>query len=245
MSNFNIIKLDATTSSNDWLKDRVLSDDCVDGDVIWVKNQTQGRGQRNKVWETDPGKNLTFSLFKHFSNFTVQNSFLINCAVTLSIVEAINELIAIDLKLKWPNDILSGKNKIGGVLIENMVKGNRIGNSVIGIGINVNQTHFEGLPHASSLLLKTGEKIEISDLLEGILKFLQTYLDKLSCNEGAWLLEKYELSLFLKGKVSSFVDDVEQFEGVIMGVTENGLLRVQKPSGEIFNYSHGAIEMVY
>ena len=101
MFNFNIIKLDATTSSNDWLKDRFLSGDCVDGDVIWVKNQTQGRGQRNKVWETNPGKNLTFSLFKQFSNLTVKNSFLINCAVSMSIVEAINDLIGIDLKLKW------------------------------------------------------------------------------------------------------------------------------------------------
>ncbi len=245
MFNFNIIKLDATTSSNDWLKDRFLSGDCVDGDVIWVKNQTQGRGQRNKVWETNPGKNLTFSLFKQFSNLTVKNSFLINCAVSLSIVEAINDLIGIDLKLKWPNDILSGRNKIGGVLIENMVKGAHIVNSIIGIGINVNQKHFEGLPFASSLLLKTGEKIEIRDLLEGILKSLPVYFEKLLCNEGAWLLKKYELTLFLKGKTSLFVDDSESFEGIILGVTENGLLRVQKPSGEIFEYSHGAIQMVY
>ena len=86
MSYFNIIKLDATASSNDWLKEKLLSGSCVDGQVVWVKNQTKGRGQRSKTWVTDPGKNLTFSLLKQFPSLSVQHSFLINCAVTLSIV---------------------------------------------------------------------------------------------------------------------------------------------------------------
>ena len=66
MTNFNMIKLDATASSNDWLKNRFLSGDCSDGDVVWVKNQTHGRGQMNKIWQSEPQKNLTFSLFKVF-----------------------------------------------------------------------------------------------------------------------------------------------------------------------------------
>ena len=122
MSNFNIIKLNATASSNDWLKDRFLTGDCFDGDVVWVRNQTQGKGQRNKHWQTEPMKNLTFSLFKLFPRLRVKNAFAINCAVTLAVIEALGELANIDLMLKWPNDILSGKNKIGGILIENMIK---------------------------------------------------------------------------------------------------------------------------
>ena len=245
MSYFNIIKLDATASSNDWLKEKLLSGSCVDGQVVWVKNQTKGRGQRSKTWVTDPGKNLTFSLLKQFPSLSVHHSFLINCAVTLSIVAAVKERIDIDLKLKWPNDILSGKNKIGGVLIENMVKGDRIGSSIIGIGINVNQDHFEGLSHASSLILKTGLSFELGDLLNGILKKLQIYMDQLVEKKGDGLLEQYENYLFEKGKLSSFQDATGKFQGTIIGVTKNGMLKIQKSTGEVSSYSHGAIQMIF
>ena len=91
MTNFNMIKLDATASSNDWLKSRFLSGDCSDGDVVWVKNQTHGRGQMNKLWQSEPHKNLTFSLFKVFPKLTVKNAFVINCAVTLGVVKALGK----------------------------------------------------------------------------------------------------------------------------------------------------------
>jgi len=245
MSYFSIIKLDATASSNDWLKEKLLSGSCVDGQVVWVKNQTKGRGQRSKTWVTDSGKNLTFSLLKQFPSLAVQHSFLINCAVTLSIVAAVKERTDIDLKLKWPNDILSGKKKIGGVLIENMIKGDCIKSSIIGIGINVNQAHFEGLSHASSLMLKTGLSFELGDLLNGILKYLQIYLDQLLKKKGEGLLEQYENYLFEKGKLSSFQDASGKFQGTIIGVTKNGMLKIQKSMGEVSSYSHGAIQMIF
>ena len=245
MCNFNLIKLDATTSSNGWLRDRFLSGDCIDGDVVWVRNQTQGRGQRNKLWQTEPMKNLTFSLFKLFSQLKVKNSFLINCAVTLSVVEALNQFTDIDLKIKWPNDILSGKNKIGGVLIENMIKGNCINASIIGIGVNINQGRFEGLPNASSLFMKTGCKKEIGDVLKKVLKFLEVYFNRLSNYDTRGLKAQYEALLFQKGKSSTFRDNKEIFQGIIKGVTNSGLLRIQKNSGKVFNYPHGTIEMIF
>ena len=245
MSYFNIIKLDATPSSNDWLKDRFVSGDCSDGDVVWVRNQTQGRGQRDKLWQTEPMKNLTFSLFKFFPKLTVQNAFAINCAITLGVLKALHEFADLDLSLKWPNDILSGKSKIGGVLIENMIKGNRINASIIGIGININQEHFEGLPHASSLFQKTGSKLEIGEILNSILVFLEVYLDRLTTDSSAALRSEYEALLFQKGKLSTFKNHKGKFQGVIQGVTDSGLLRIQKTSGEVFNYAHGAIEMIF
>ena len=245
MSNFNMIKLDATASSNDWLKGRFLSGDCLDGDLVWVRNQTQGRGQRNKLWQSEPMKNLTFSLFKLFPKLTVKYAFAINCAVTLAVVEALSEFVEIGLMLKWPNDILSGKNKIGGVLIENMIKGDRIMGSIIGIGINVNQEYFEELPHASSLLLKTGVKVEVDNVLKRVLKFLEQYLIGLSNEDSAGLKTQYEALLFRKGKPSTFIAHEKKFQGVIKGVTESGLLKIQKSSGEVFNYSHGTVELMY
>lgn len=245
MSYFNLIKLDATASSNDWLKDKFLSGDCFDGDVVWVADQTKGRGQRDRTWQSEPLKNLTFSLFKYFTNLSVKRSFLINCAVTLAVINALNEITDIDLALKWPNDILSGNNKIGGVLIENMIKGKLIASSIIGIGININQTNFKDLPGVSSLFLKTGTEFDVGSILNKILKFLQTYLEKVTYNDKSGLLMQYEKMLFQKRKVSFFIDQKGEFEGTILGVTENGLLIVQKNSGEILTYQHGAIKMIF
>ena len=245
MSYFNIIKLDATASSNDWLKDKFLSGDCYDGDVIWVADQTKGRGQRDRTWQSEPLKNLTFSLFKYFPNISVKKSFLINCAITLAVIHALEEIANIDLAIKWPNDILSDNNKIGGVLIENMIKGNQIAGSIIGVGINVNQTNFKGLPGASSILLKTGTKFDLGLVLDRILKFSHNYLEKLSNNDKSGLLSQYEKMLFQKGRVLFFRDQKGAFEGKVLGVTGNGLLEVQKTSGEILSYPHGAIEMIF
>ncbi|MAV79809.1 MAG: biotin--[acetyl-CoA-carboxylase] ligase [Flavobacteriaceae bacterium TMED171] len=245
MTNFNIIKLDATTSSNDWLKDKFMLGDCFDGDVVWVADQTQGRGQRDRIWQSEPLKNLTFSLFKYFSNLSVKRSFLINCAVTLAVIEALKEIADIDIVLKWPNDILSDNNKIGGVLIENMIKGKKIESSIIGIGINVNQCNFKNLPDASSLFLKTGIEFDLGNVFERILKFLQIYLEKLSGKDKSELLNQYEKLLFQKGRISFFKDQKGEFEGTVLGVTENGLLSVQKTSDEILNYPHGAIEIIF
>ena len=245
MSNFNIIKLNATASSNDWLKEKFLTGNCFDGDVVWVSDQTKGRGQRDRTWQSEPIKNLTFSLFKYFPNLSVKKSFLINCAVTLAVIDALNEIVDIDFVLKWPNDILSGNNKIGGVLIENMIKGKHITGSIIGIGINVNQTNFKDLPSASSLFLRTGSEFDVGPVLDKLLKFLKTYLEKLSDDDKSGLLNQYETMLFQKGKVSFFRDQKGEFKGSVLGVTENGLLRVQKIQNEIISYPHGAIKMIF
>ena len=245
MTNFNIIKLDATSSSNDWLKKGFLNGDCFDGDVVWVRNQTKGRGQRNNHWQTEPAKNLTFSLLKLFPKLNVKNAFLINFAVALAVLEALRELVDIELMLKWPNDILSGKNKIGGILIENLVKGNSITVSIIGIGINVNQEYFEGLPLASSLFLKTSSQIEVGDVLKNVLKFLSRYINRLSDASAPNLKKKYESYLFKKGLKSSFKNQKEIFQGVITGVTEDGMLNIQKNSGETCSFPYGSIEMIF
>ena len=245
MSYFNIIKLDATASSNDWLKNKYLKGDCSDGDVVWVRNQTRGKGQRDKRWHTEPMKNLTFSLFKLFPELTVEKAFIINYVVTLGVTKALLEIANIDFMLKWPNDILSGNNKIGGVLIENIIKGNRINGSIIGIGININQASFDGLPKASSIFLKTGVELKIGDVLNRILRFLEVYINRLSTDSSAALKSEYESMLFQKGKTSTFIDQKEKFQGVIKGITDEGLLSIQKPSGQVLNYPHGGVEIIF
>ena len=245
MSYFNIIKLDATPSSNDWLKAQMMGGKCKDRDVVWVKNQTHGRGQINKKWVSEEGKSLTFSIFKLFPELTAQNFFLINCAVSFAIVSALKDLAELDLKVKWPNDILSGRKKIAGILIENMLQGSRINSSVIGVGINVNQNYLHGLPHASSLSIELEKEIDIAKLLDVILKYLQTGLDRLSDHDAFDLIRDYENLLFRKEILSKFKDKSGKFRGIIKGVTPRGLLKVASPSGKLTHYATGNIEMIY
>ena len=130
MTKFNLIKLNAIGSTNDWLKNKLKSGNCHDGDVVWTMNQTKGRGQHSNVWSSDSQKNITFSVFKRFSGLNSYDSFLINCAVTLAIIETLEKFKIPNLKIKWPNDILSANNKIGGVLIENIIKGKNFQNYI-------------------------------------------------------------------------------------------------------------------
>ena len=92
MINFKIIKLDATDSTNDWLKEKFLLGNCIEGDLVWVNDQTKGRGQRENQWISAPGKNLTFSLFNVFDKLTTRDQFLINCSVTLAIIMALKDM---------------------------------------------------------------------------------------------------------------------------------------------------------
>ena len=105
MSNFNIIKLDAITSTNDWLKKKYHENECLDGDLIWANEQTMGRGQKNNAWLSEPGKNLTFSFFKIFKSLKVNDQFMINCSVSTAIISALKKIQIPNLSLKWPNDI--------------------------------------------------------------------------------------------------------------------------------------------
>ena len=184
MNLFNIIKLDATTSTNDILKKRHYEGGCKDCDVVWTEYQIKGRGQREKQWVSEPNKNLTFSIYKVFEQLLATDAFLISQAVTLGIFEFLQQMNCPKLKIKWPNDMLSEDAKIGGVLIENILSGNRIRASVVGIGINVNQTEFNGLPFASSLQLKMGTSFNLTNLLNNLLDALNPTISKMYSGES-------------------------------------------------------------
>ena len=245
MTKFNLIKLDAIGSTNDWLKNKFQSGNCHDGDVVWTMSQTKGRGQHSNVWSSDSQKNITFSLFKRFSGLNSDDSFLINCAVTLAIIETLEKFKIPNLKIKWPNDILSANNKIGGVLIENFIKGKKLNASITGIGINVNQKSFINLPSASSMFLMTNRKYDINKVFEELLNTLDLFFDLLKKPDKAQLLSSFEKSIYKKGEWCQFKTDSSEFFGRITGVSDHGLLTIEKKSKKVTQYSNGGVKMIY
>ena len=109
-----IIKLNATDSTNLFLRSLSLDTTLTDFTVVVAKHQTNGRGQMGTVWNTQDAKNLTFSVFKRFDSFNLNLQFAISMIVSLSVVSALNKLNIPKVRIKWPNDILSANNKICG-----------------------------------------------------------------------------------------------------------------------------------
>ncbi len=152
----NIIKLDAIDSTNSYLKKIILNKDVSDSTIVTAKFQTKGKGQLGTNWQSEDSKNLIFSIYKKDLGIKVKDQFIISIIVSLALIKTLKKNNLPNLRIKWPNDIMSNNKKICGILIENIVKEKHVKHTIIGIGLNVNQTIFDNLPNASSIKNLTG-----------------------------------------------------------------------------------------
>ena len=241
-----IIKLNATDSTNLYLKELMNIKSLEDYTVVVAEKQTLGRGQMGTRWESKPYKNLTFSILRKIDSEKVTNPFILNICVSLAVYTLLNKLQLPDLKVKWPNDILSGNFKICGILIENIISGNRMVASVIGIGINVNQITFNNLPKVSSLKLLTGKTFNLDQLLEEFQSVLKHTFLELDEKGAVEMQKKYENVLFRKDKPSTFKDnDGNLFMGFIQGVSNEGRLVVTIEDDIKKEFDLKAISLLY
>ena len=211
----------------------------INGEVIITDEQTEGRGQRGNVWESQKGKNLTFSFGVFDLELPVLEQFRLHFIVSLALVKTINDNTLVTAKIKWPNDIYIGDKKIGGILIENTIRKNEIYSSVIGIGFNVNQTEFK-TSTATSLALETNQENSQEEFLVSFLENFEHFLfrkeDKKSL-ENLYLANMYKLN-----ELSFFEDEGGVFEGEIMGIDTFGLLEIKKNTGLV---TYGFKEVKY
>jgi BirA family biotin operon repressor/biotin-[acetyl-CoA-carboxylase] ligase len=241
-----IIKLNAIDSTNSYL--RTLSNEEVleDYTVVMAKHQTNGRGQMGTVWNSEKAKNLTVSVFKDVSKLYIEHPFYISMAVSLSLIKTLQSFSIPKLSVKWPNDILSENKKICGILIENVIKQNSFKASVIGIGLNVNQTNFKGLPKASSLKLLKGNTLNLDEVLQTIIKYLKYYFMLLRKEEYDFLKQEYESYLFRKNKPSTFKDvEGNAFTGYIKNISISGNLQVLLEDDIIKEFDLKDITLLY
>jgi len=195
--------------------------------VVSAENQTNGKGQLGSEWSSSVGENLTFSVFVDTSFLQSHNQFYLNCAVSISVFNVLKKMLVPRLCVKWPNDILSHHKKICGILIENIVKSNGDYHSIIGIGLNVNQSVFNTQFKASSLKNIIGKYFDLDELLILIIVELQSQIKKLKDGKFDELHEAYEKYLFRKNKPSTFMNaEGELFSGFIKNVTSSGKLQV-------------------
>ncbi|TDQ30773.1 biotin--[acetyl-CoA-carboxylase] ligase [Zeaxanthinibacter enoshimensis] len=241
-----LIKLDATDSTNTYLKEILAQGSPRDLTVVQADRQLMGRGQMGTSWVSEPYKNLTISVLKRFEDLGAAQQFRVNIGTSLAVYRTLKNFLIPDLSIKWPNDILSGNRKICGILIENMVSGGRISASVIGMGLNVNQIDFDGLPQVTSLKLETGQEHELDEVLHTLMAELKTSFVDLLSQEESRLFSDYESLLFRKDKPSTFEDEEgKMFMGFIRGVTRDGQLRVELEDRVEKHYGLKEIKLLY
>ncbi len=241
-----LIKLDAIDSTNSYLKSILQHSNAPDFTVVVAKKQIQGRGQMGTTWVSEEGKNLTFSVLKKILNFNIQDQFLLNICVSLAIYDTLNVMQIPDLKVKWPNDILSGTNKICGVLIENVLSGKKIQSSIIGIGLNINQLSFNNLPNVSSLKLILGKQFDLDEVLLTLIDNLKNTFLKLSEKKVEELKDLYLKTLFRKDKPSTFKSENEEmFTGIIRGISKEGKLLVEIEDEILKEFGLKEVKLLY
>ena len=237
-----IIKLNAIDSTNRYLADYVSNIPLKDYAVVMAQYQSAGQGQRGSNWQSEKGKNLIISILKKNIKTKVQDQFEINMRISMAVLITLNTFGIPNLSVKWPNDILSDNKKISGVLIQLLTKKQKINQAIIGIGINVNQTHFNNLPQATSMKSILGTAFDIEVLATELMAQLKHYFEVPNTDK---LMSEYESVLFKKNKPSTFVNiQGVSFVGTIQGVSKRGMLRV-KSEKVIEEFDLKSIQMIY
>lgn len=242
----NLLTLKEVDSTNNFLKNLLSNSKPVpEGTVIMAESQYAGRGQQQNQWHSEPGKNLTFSLLLKPTFLNAQNQFDLTRAISMGVYDALEPLLGEQLKIKWPNDIYYGDKKLGGMLIENLIQGSQIKNSVIGIGINVNQENFPAdAVNATSVKQILHADYSLKVLLSEICRHIEAYYLNLKAEKIEFVRKTYLSRLYWLNELKRFKTNGEIFEGTIIAVKENGLLTIKSNNGTEAEFSLKEIEFL-
>jgi len=240
------IKVLATDSTNLFLRELFRENPDEQNCYVVTEEQIKGKGQMGAGWNSKKGKNLTFSLLLNDLNLRIDEQFKLSALTAVSIIEVLQKHQIPNLNIKWPNDILAEQKKICGILIENILMNGRVGSTIIGIGLNVNQQIFENLPQASSLKLLTGIHFD----LEHLLKQLTSTIEKNIYDKKDWkldaILNEYYSHLFRLNKASTFeFQNGKRKTGIIQKVSKQGKLVILFEDQIVKEFDIKEIKLLY
>ena len=216
------LHIDQTPSTNTWLMTHCREEDYPNLFTVYTFRQTAGRGQAGNAWESEPGKNLSFSTLVHIH--TIEEASRLNMLVPLAVVRVLLKVkgqrstaqqivrsavqerkVKEEFTIKWPNDIYWGDKKVAGLLNENVIIGNRIAYAVAGIGVNVNQEVFRSdAPNPVSLKQITGQTYELEPMIDAIMAEMEQLLPLLQDYEA--LKREYMAHLYRKTGFHLYVE---------------------------------------
>lgn len=228
-----IVCLDEIDSTNRWMKEH------GSGDMVVVADyQTAGRGCGTNRWESQRGRNLLFSLLLHPKDIDVRHQFRISEVVSVALCDTLEEY-ATGFSIKWPNDIYWHDSKICGMLTENRVVGQSLTESIVGIGLNVNQQEFlSDAPNPVSLCQIVGHGVDRTTLL-------QSFLHRL---ESLWSVEgvgdTYRRRLYRRGMECIYEDVEGRFPATLTQVEPDGRLVLTMSDGKERRYAFKEVSFI-
>lgn len=242
-----IQQVEETDSTNNLLSRQCQTEKVPEFTTIWAENQTYGKGQRGNTWESESGKNLTFSTMLYPTHINARNQFILSMMVSLAIHDVLSSYTE-GISIKWPNDIYWKDKKICGILIENELQGCEIAQCIIGIGLNVNQIKFRSLaPNPISLRQITAQEHDRERLLQQILNTIYLYYEEIKRNqEKAFdqFHQRYMSYLYRREKTTFFHDASGIFRARIVATEIDGHLLLEDEVGTIRRYAFKEVQYI-
>lgn len=240
-------RLDIVSSTNDYLSDLCKQGKANEFYTVLAEEQTSGKGQRGNVWESEPGKNLTFSIVLYPTTLEANKQFNLSMLVAISIVDALTAYTE-GFSIKWPNDIYWKDRKICGILIENELEGKYLSQSIVGIGLNINQDHFHSsAPNPVSLYQIVGKEIDREEIFGKIIHAILSGYKALESNQhdlSEALHHLYREYLYRKNGLHLYRDKDGDFLAEIHNVGTDGCLYLKDEKDMIRKYAFKEIAYV-
>lgn len=240
-----IIHIKETESTNSYLKELLSVEKLAEGTIVSTEHQIAGRGQRGNSWESEQGKNLTFSMVLYPLAIAVNEQFILSQVVSLGIKKALDKYTE-GITIKWPNDIYWNEKKICGILIENALAENGFLHIIVGIGLNINQERFESdAPNPISLAQITGQEYNLNEILEEIREWIFAFYKEAELLGNYKTIQHfYHKSLFRKEGFHAYSDQRENFKAKIKEILPTGHLVLETSEGEIKTFAFKEVKYV-
>lgn len=242
---FKTINIESIPSTNQYLFNLISEKEMSEGLVINTDNQTAGQGMGKNLWESEKGKNLSFSLLLKPDFLKPEKQFVITQIVSLAILNVCRRNLDSEMvHIKWPNDIYVADKKIAGVLVQNIIKASSISDSVVGIGLNVNQEKFiSDAPNPVSMIQLAGVTFSREKLLTELLEEIEQNYSRIRVYpQTSWINSKYVENLYRINQSFYFTDKNGRFKGEIIGIDNYGQLKIKKADGDVLLYAYKEVE---
>lgn len=220
-----LLEYDTLDSTNIFSQELVSKSNPTEGTTVIAHYQSSGKGQYGRVWAAKAGENLTLSIILLPSFLEIRHQFYLNIISSLAVADILEYYVKDNVKIKWPNDVYIGNNKICGILIQNNLQGQKIVNAVVGIGINVNQEKFhKDIPNPTSIKKETKDQVDLIELRALLFGSFEKYYNELKGGKLIDLRMQYQERLYKRNIPSRFKINDQPIDGVIHSINDLGQL---------------------
>lgn len=240
----NILHIQECDSTNNYLKQLLTETSLEEGTIVSADFQSAGKGQRGNGWESEIAKNLLFSIVLYPDMIKANEQFILSQVISLAVAKTLSDYTG-NITIKWPNDIYWKEKKICGILLENTLNGDSIKESVIGIGINLNQDSFKSnAPNPVSLKQITGNKYNLDEILSSVKENILYLYDNLKKGDYSTITSLYKNTLFRKDGYHLYNDGRNNFFARIKDIELTGTLVLETKEGQERKFAFKEIKFI-